>query len=142
MKRYVWSTCLLLLWCRCELASPFLSGVLCHKLGQSTFHLYQRRAEGSDPFLWAEGVPGAEMHRRISVQYSNSVVSLRMVYERIESFKNGRTSIKHEEGTKLLGNCAAHRQPLYWNFMYHSRIVLSVDGSVRYVVRNHRCSHN
>jgi len=26
---------------------------------------------------------------------------------------------------------AAHRQPLCWNFMYHSRIVLSVGGSVR-----------
>jgi hypothetical protein len=48
-------------------------------------------------FLWAEGVPGAEMPRRISVQYGNSVVSQRMVYEWIESFKNGRTSVKHEE---------------------------------------------
>ena len=51
-------------------------------------------------FLWAEGVPGAEMHRRISVQYGNSVVSQRMVYEWIERFKNGRTSIKHEEGVR------------------------------------------
>ena len=34
---------------------------------------------------------------------------------------------------------AAHRQPLCWNFMYHSRIVLSVGGSVRYMVRNLRC---
>jgi hypothetical protein len=30
--------------------------------------LHQRRAEGIDPFLWAEGVPGVEMHRMISVQ--------------------------------------------------------------------------
>jgi hypothetical protein len=35
---------------------------------------------------------------------------------------------------------AAHRQPLYWDFMYHSRIVLSVSGSVWYVVRNLRCT--
>jgi hypothetical protein len=35
---------------------------------------------------------------------------------------------------------AAHRQPLYWNFMYHSRIVLSLSGSVWYVVRNRRCT--
>ena len=35
---------------------------------------------------------------------------------------------------------AAHRQPLCWNFMYHSRIVLSVGGSVRYMVRNLRCT--
>jgi hypothetical protein len=41
-------------------------------------------------FLWAEGLPGAEMHRRISVQYGNSVVSQQMVYEWIERFKNGR----------------------------------------------------
>ena len=35
---------------------------------------------------------------------------------------------------------AAHRQPLCWNFLYHSRIVLSVGGSVRYMVRNLRCT--
>ena len=35
---------------------------------------------------------------------------------------------------------AAHRQPLCWNFMYHSRIILSVGGSVRYMVRNIRCT--
>ena len=35
---------------------------------------------------------------------------------------------------------AAHRQPLCWNFMYHSRIVLSVGGSVRCMVRNLRCT--
>jgi hypothetical protein len=28
-------------------------------------------------FLWAEGVPGAEMYSRMSVQYGNSVVSQR-----------------------------------------------------------------
>jgi hypothetical protein len=33
---------------------------------------------------------------------------------------------------------AAHRQPLCWNFMYHWRIGLSVDGSVLYMVWNLR----
>ena len=33
---------------------------------------------------------------------------------------------------------AAHRQPLCWNSMYHSRIVLSVGGSVWYMIRNLR----
>jgi hypothetical protein len=33
---------------------------------------------------------------------------------------------------------AAHRQPLCWNFMYHSRIVLSVGRSVWCMVRNLR----
>ena len=35
---------------------------------------------------------------------------------------------------------AAHRYTLCWNFMYHSRIVLSVGGLVRYMVRNLRCT--
>ena len=35
---------------------------------------------------------------------------------------------------------AAHRQRLCWNFMYHSRIILSVGGSVWYMVRNLRCT--
>jgi len=35
---------------------------------------------------------------------------------------------------------AAHRQPLCRNFMYHSRIVLSVRGSVWYMVRNLHCT--
>src|SRR5215469_9684814 len=35
---------------------------------------------------------------------------------------------------------AAHRQPLCWNFMFHSRIVLSRGGSVWYMVRNLRCT--
>jgi hypothetical protein len=33
---------------------------------------------------------------------------------------------------------AAHRQPFGWNFLYHSRIVLSIGGSVWFLVRNVR----
>jgi hypothetical protein len=69
MTKYTWSTPLLPLWCRCDLDSPFLSWVFCHKHGHSQFNLHQRRAEGSDPFLWAEGVPDVEVHRMMSVQY-------------------------------------------------------------------------
>ena len=56
-----------------------LSWVFCHKHGHSQFHLHQRRAGGSDPFLWAEGVPGVKMHRMMSLQYGNSVMSQRIV---------------------------------------------------------------
>jgi hypothetical protein len=35
---------------------------------------------------------------------------------------------------------AVHRQPLCWNFMYHSWIVLSVGGSVWYMVWNLHCT--
>jgi hypothetical protein len=34
---------------------------------------------------------------------------------------------------------AVHRQPLCWNFLYHSRIVLSIGGSAWYLVRDLRC---
>jgi hypothetical protein len=61
--------------------------------------LHQRRAEGSDPFLWAEGIPGVEMPRMISVLYGNSVMSQRIVCYWSERFKKGRTSVKHGEGT-------------------------------------------
>ena len=46
------------------------------------------------------------------------------------------------EGSGRPVRFAAHREPLCWNFMYHSRIVLSVGSSVWYMVRNRRCSHN
>jgi hypothetical protein len=35
---------------------------------------------------------------------------------------------------------AAHKHPLCWNFLYHSRIVLSIGGSMWYMVRNLRCT--
>jgi len=59
--------------------------------------LHQRIAENSDPFLWAEGIPGAKMIM-MSVQYGNSDVSQRIVYEWIERFKNVHTNVKHGEG--------------------------------------------
>jgi hypothetical protein len=42
-------------------------------------------------FLWSEGVSGAEIHKRLSAQYGNSVLPQRSVYEWIEKFKNDRT---------------------------------------------------
>jgi hypothetical protein len=49
-------------------------------------------------FLWSEGVPEAEIHRRLSTQYGNSALPCRSVYEWIEEFKSGRTKVMHEEG--------------------------------------------
>ena len=49
--------------------------------------------------MWAEGVPGPKMHRMMSVQYKDSVLSQRIGCEWIEKFKNGRTNVKHGEGT-------------------------------------------
>jgi hypothetical protein len=51
-------------------------------------------------FLWAEGVQGAKMHRRISVRYGNSVITQQIFYKWIERFENGRTRVKHGEGAR------------------------------------------
>ena len=48
-------------------------------------------------FLWSEGVRGAEIHRRLSAQYGDSALQRRSVYEWIEKFQHGRTSMKDEE---------------------------------------------
>ena len=44
-------------------------------------------------FLWAEGVPGAQIHLRMCAQYGGKVLSRRIVYGWIEIFENGRTSV-------------------------------------------------
>jgi hypothetical protein len=58
--------------------------------------------------LWAEGVPGAKMHRRISVQYGNSVMSQRMVHEWIDillCISAPGTSSAHKE--RITAICSA-----------------------------------
>jgi hypothetical protein len=107
MMRYVWSTCLQLLWCRCDFDSWLMSWVLCHKLGRSTFNLHQRGAEGSDPlFSWAEGVPGAEMYRRISVQYGNSIKHCATILECLDPFVDH--SLWHNTILELLNPFVDH----------------------------------
>lgn len=49
-------------------------------------------------FLWSEGVKGAEIYRRLSSQYGDNVLPQRSVYEWMEQFRNGRTSVTHEQG--------------------------------------------
>jgi len=48
-------------------------------------------------FLWAEGVPGSHIHLRMCAQYGDKVLSRRIVYEWIEIFGNGRTSVTDAE---------------------------------------------
>jgi histone-lysine N-methyltransferase SETMAR len=51
-------------------------------------------------FLWAEGVPGAEIHRRLSAQYGNSALLQSSVYEGTAMFKNGRTGVTDDERSR------------------------------------------
>ena len=48
-------------------------------------------------FPWAEGVKGAEIHARLCTQYGDNTLPRRSVYEWIEMFKNGRTSVMDTE---------------------------------------------
>jgi hypothetical protein len=48
-------------------------------------------------FLWSEGVPGAEIHQRLSAQYGDSALPWRSVYEWIEKFQHGQTNVKDKE---------------------------------------------
>jgi len=48
-------------------------------------------------FLWAEGVTGAQIHLRMRAQYGDKVLSRRIVYEWIEMFENGCTSVTDAE---------------------------------------------
>ena len=51
-------------------------------------------------FLWSEGVSEAEIHRRHSAQYGNSVLPQQSVYEWIVKFKTGHTSAMREGGVR------------------------------------------
>lgn len=49
-------------------------------------------------FLWSEGVKGAEIHCRLLAQYGDSTLPWSSVFEWIEKFKSGRTTVMQEEG--------------------------------------------
>ena len=51
-------------------------------------------------FLWAEGVPGAQIHLCMCAQYGDKVLSRRIVYEWIEMFENGRMSVTDAERSR------------------------------------------
>ena len=48
-------------------------------------------------FLWAEGVKGAEIHACLCTQHRNNTLPRRSIYEWIEMFENGRTSVMDAE---------------------------------------------
>jgi len=48
-------------------------------------------------FLWSEGVKHSEIYRRMTVQYGDSCLSQRTVYEWVERFQNGRQNDSDEQ---------------------------------------------
>ena len=55
------------------------------------------RRRGVVRFLWAEGVKPVEIRRRKLAQYGQSTMSQQKVYEWVERFKSGRTSVTYED---------------------------------------------
>ena len=48
--------------------------------------------------MWSEGSSGTKIHQRLLAQYGDNALSKTTVYEWIEKFKTGWTSVKHAEG--------------------------------------------
>jgi hypothetical protein len=48
----------------------------------------------------SKGVTGAEIHRKLSAQYGDSVLPQLIVYEWIEMFQNGRTNVTEAEQSR------------------------------------------
>jgi len=63
-------------------------------------------------FLWTEGVTGVQINRRLSAQYGDSALPRRSVYEWIERFQHGRTSVKDEERAGRPSLTATLRTPV------------------------------
>ena len=51
-------------------------------------------------FLWAEDVPGAQIHLRMCAQYGDKLLSRSIVYEWIEMFENVRTRVTDAERSR------------------------------------------
>ncbi|XP_014771619.1 uncharacterized protein LOC106870141 [Octopus bimaculoides] len=75
-------------------------------------------------FLWSEGVSGSEIHRRRLAQYGDSALLRSSVYEWIEMFKSGRTSVMHEDGAGRLLTSTADEK------IHQARVMVMVNQRV------------
>ena len=62
-------------------------------------------------FLWAGGVKGAELYARLCTQYGDNAMPRRSVYEWIEMFKNGRTSVMNAERSGQPSKATTDKKP-------------------------------
>jgi hypothetical protein len=102
-------------------------------------------------FMWAEGVPGAEIHPRLSAQYGNSALSQRSMNEWIAMFKNGRTSVTDDErsGCPSTSTTEENTERVRTMILDNRRVtidevayhLLISHGSVHEIIRNRRGFH-
>jgi len=91
------------------------------------------------------------MHTTMSAQYGNSVMSQRIVCEWIERFKNGRTSIKHGEGTgrQFTSITDADAERVYGMILQNRRVTVDevahqlqiICGSAYEIIHNRLAFH-
>jgi hypothetical protein len=80
---------------------------------------YTREEQRSEiRFLWSEGVKLREIHRRMIQQYSGNYMNERKVYQWVERFQEGQTSVIDEHCSQV-----THAQPsmmptlLTWTYL-------------------------
>jgi hypothetical protein len=98
-------------------------------------HVNRRRACQQKESMSTDGVT-----LQVSVPPSRCSICPHLVTYRAPDKRFSHTLTVSTDGLGQPVSFPAHRQPLSRNFMYHSRIVLSVGGSVCYTVRNLRCT--
>jgi hypothetical protein len=87
----------------------------------------------------------------MAMQYGNSVMSQRIVCEWIESFKNGRTSVKHGEGAGRQSNSVtdADAERVYGVILQNGRVTVDevahqlqiIRGSAYEIIHNSLAFH-
>ena len=80
-------------------------------------------------FLWSEGSSGTKIHQRLLAQYGDNALSKTTVYEWIEKFKTGRTSVKHAEGAgRFLGQpFFGIQKGLFWRIFWKKGVQSTVQ---------------
>jgi hypothetical protein len=88
------------MWLASEASLLTLQLVSCYKAVNMAVKLENCAEEEQQSvigFLWAEGVPGEQIHQRMCTQYGHNALPHWVVYEWIEMFKNGHTSVTDAE---------------------------------------------
>jgi hypothetical protein len=115
--------------------------------GSENSELHQGGATICDSLLWAEGVPGGQIHQRMCAQYGDNALSRRVVYEWIEMFKNGRTSVTDAErlGHPITATTAQNEEgPLLETYLRRGTTVTSatycdmLQGGLKSAIRSER----
>jgi hypothetical protein len=83
-------------------------------------------------FLWSEGVKPSEIHRRMIQQYGGSCMSERKVYQWVERFQEGRTSVidEHRSGKLMLVLFWDMNGPILEHYQEKGETVNSVRYSI------------